>query len=139
MAVAALLIWSVVKSSPSPSKEILNLTFSQFTHEIAQDNVLEVTIASSENAGIFSVQGVLRKGNKAFKTAAPASYTDWLKALAEKNASITFDDSPHTSWMTWVANGMPLILILGLWFFIMRQMQKGKRQWIEPAGRRENS
>ena len=27
--------------------------------------------------------------------------------------------------MTWLANGLPLILILGLWIFIMRQMQSG--------------
>ena len=27
--------------------------------------------------------------------------------------------------MTWLAHGLPLILILGLWIFIMRQMQSG--------------
>jgi cell division protease FtsH len=130
MAVTALLIWSVVKSSTS--RPIRNLSFTEFSHEIAHDNVREVTIKASGNAGIFSVQGVLKKDNGAFKTAAPANDADWLKALTDKNVNITFDPSEPNSWQTWLTNGMPLVLILGLWIFIMRSMQKRSRQMLEP-------
>jgi cell division protease FtsH len=133
MALTALLIWAVVKSSSS--QPIPNLTFTQFSHEIGQDNVREVSISAPGNAGIFSVQGVLRKGNTPFKTAAPANYTDWLKALTEKNVSITFDVSESNGWLTWLANGLPMILILGLWLFIWRRMQKGGWRWPQaPLG-----
>jgi cell division protease FtsH len=129
LAVSAYLIWAVLKSTDQP---ISNLTFTQFTQEIAQDNVREVTVSGSDNARIFDVRGVLKKGNVRFKTAAPVNYVDWLKALDEKNVSITFDPGEHNAWMTWLANGLPMILILGLWIFIMRKMQKDGQRWRQP-------
>lgn len=91
----------------------------------------EVLITAPGNAGIFSVQGVLKKGCVAFKTAAPAYDADWLKALTEKNVNITFDPSEPNAWLNWIANGLPLILILGLWIFIMRRMDKSARQKLQ--------
>jgi cell division protease FtsH len=137
MAVTALLIWAVVKSDTS--QPITTLTFTQFTQEIAADNVREVTVAGSDNARIFSVRGVLKKGNVAFKTAAPVNYVDWLKALNEKNVSITFDDAEHNAWMGWLAQGLPLLLILGLWIFIMRVMNRNAQRWRQPPSSSENS
>jgi ATP-dependent Zn protease len=88
--------------------------------------------AGSDNAGIFSVRGVLKKGSVAFKTAAPVNYVDWLKSLTEKTASITFEGAEHNAWLTWLANRLPLILILGLCIFIMRSMQKNAQRWRQP-------
>ncbi len=129
MAVTALLVWSLVKSGNS--NPIRNLSFTEFSHEIAQDNVRDVTITAPGNAGIFSVQGVLKKGYVAFKTAAPAYDADWLKALNEKNVNITFDPAEPNTWLNWIANGLPLVLILGLWIFIMRKMDKSTRQKLQ--------
>lgn len=28
-------------------------------------------------------------------------------------------------WFSWIANGIPMILLLGLWVFFMRRMQRG--------------
>jgi cell division protease FtsH len=130
VAVTSLLIWAVVKSSTG--EQIRTLTFTQFTQEIAQDNVRDVTAGGSDVAGIFSVRGVLKKGGP-FRTGAPANYTDWIKALSEKNVSITFDVEEHSGWLKWLANGLPMILLLGLWIFFMRVMQKGARgRWPSP-------
>ncbi len=123
---AALLVWSVVKSSPSG--QVITLTFTQFSQEIDHGNVREVTITGSDVAGIFRVRGVLKQGNAPFKTAAPANYTDWLKALSEKNVTIVFDDSERRGWTTWIVNALPLVLLLGLWTFFMRQMSRAGRQ-----------
>ncbi len=123
---SALVIWSVVKSSPSG--KVITLTFTQFSQEIDHGNVREVTIAGSDVAGIFRVRGVLKQGNAPFRTAAPANYTDWLKALSEKNVTIAFDDSGRTGWVTWILNALPMVLLLGLWVFFMRQMNRAGRQ-----------
>ena len=124
-AVTFLLIWAVVESSTRP--RILDLSSEEFSREIAQDDVREVTMVAPGSNGIFNAHGVLKKGNMAFKTAAPAKYEDWLKALTEKNVKIIFESPQPTSWMTWLSNAFPVILILGLWTFIMRS-RKGNQE-----------
>ena len=136
MALTALLIWAVVKSSTG--QPILTLTFTQFSREIAADNVRAVTIAGSETAGIFRVRGVLKKENSAFETAAPENYSAWIKVLTEKDVSITFDVSEHNLWLGWLANLLPTILIVGLWIYFIRVMKKGWQGKLQPPAGAEN-
>ncbi len=117
MAVTALLIWAVVRSSTGERIQELSLT--QFVNEVNKDNVKEVTIAGTD------VTGTLKKDNVKFKTTVPANYPDIYKSLLEKGVGVQSKDSSGTSWMTWVANALPMILLLGLWIFMMRQMQSG--------------
>ena len=117
MAVTALLIWAVVKSSTTGS--IQELTFTTFVNEINRDNVREVQITGSD------VSGALKKDGAKFKTTIPTNYPDLYKTLTEKNVNVVIKDSSGGSWMTWLANGLPMILLLGLWIFFMRQMQSG--------------
>jgi cell division protease FtsH len=117
MAALALLIWALVRSNTG--ERVKDLTFTEFTTEVGKDNVQEVTVLGTD------VTGTLKKDNAKFKTTIPANYPDLYKSLQEKNVNVTVKDSSSSSWMTWVANGLPLILLLGLWIFFMRQMQTG--------------
>ncbi len=117
MAVTALLIWAVVKNSTGTSPK--DLTFTEFITKVNGDEVGEVTIAGTE------VDGFLKKGNAKFRSTIPANYPDLYKTLIEKNVRVTMKDASGSSWMTWVVNGLPMILLLGLWIFFMRQMQSG--------------
>ncbi|MGA3327056.1 MAG: ATP-dependent metallopeptidase FtsH/Yme1/Tma family protein, partial [Terriglobia bacterium] len=117
MAVTALLIWAVVKSSTG--KQVRDLTFSEFTTEVSKDNIHDVTITGTDVTGTF------KKDNSNFRTTIPANYPDLYKALQEKGVNTTIKDNSGSPWMTWVVNGFPILLILGLWIFIMRQMQSG--------------
>jgi cell division protease FtsH len=117
MAVAALLIWAVVRSSTG--ERVRELTYTEFTTEVNKDNVRDVTIAGGDVTGTF------KKDNSHFKTTIPSNYPDLYKTLQDKNVNVIIKDNSGSSWMTWVANGLPMILILGLWIFLMRQMQSG--------------
>ena len=117
MAVTALLIWAVVKSSTG--KTVRDLTFTEFTTEVNKDTVRDVTIAGPDVTGTF------KKDNSSFRSTIPSNYPDLYKTLQEKNVNTIIKDNSGNNWMTWLANGLPLILILGLWIFIMRQMQSG--------------
>ena len=117
MAVTALLIWAVVKSSTG--KPVRDLTFTEFTTEVNRDNVREVTIVGTD------VTGTIKKDGSNFKTTIPANYPDLYKTLQDKNVNVNIKDNSGTSWVTWLANGLPMILLLGLWIFFMRQMQSG--------------
>ena len=117
MAVTALLIWAVVRSSTGAS--IQELTFTSFVNEVNRDNVSEVQISGTD------VSGTLKKNGAKFKTTIPANYPDLYKTLTEKNVSVVIKDSSGGNWLTWLANGLPMLLLLGLWIFFMRQMQSG--------------
>ena len=117
MAVTALLIWAVVRSSTG--ERINDYTFTQFVNQVDGGNVQEVTIAGSD------VTGVLKKDNAKFKTTIPSNYPDLYKNLISKDVRVTIKDESNGSWMTWLANGLPLLLLVGLWIFFMRQMQSG--------------
>src|SRR5208337_3219565 len=117
MAVTALLIWAVVRNTTTGS--VQELTFSAFVDAINKDNVREVTIAGTD------VTGTLKKENSKFKSTIPANYPDLYKTLTEKNVSVVIKDSSGGSWMTWLGTALPMILLLGLWIFFMRQMQSG--------------
>ena len=117
MAVFALLIWAIVKSNTG--ERVREMTFTEFTNEVNKDNVRDVTIVGSD------ASGTLKKDSGKFKTTIPANFPDLYKTLQEKSVNITIKDNSGGTWMTWVANGLPMILLLGLWIFFMRQMQTG--------------
>jgi len=117
MAVTALLIWAVVRGSASGN--VQDLSFSAFIDQINSNNVHEVQITGTD------VTGTLKKDNAKFKSTIPANYPDLYKTLTEKNVNVTIKDSSGNSWVTWLINGLPMILLLGLWIFFMRQMQSG--------------
>jgi len=119
MAVTALLIWAVVKSSTG--EKIQDLTFTQFINEVNKDNVHDVTIAGTDATGTLKQP----KENGKFRTTIPSNYPELYKALLEKNVDVKQKDSSGSNWMTWVANALPMILLLGVWIFMVRQMQSG--------------
>jgi cell division protease FtsH len=117
MVVLTLLVWAVVRNASA--ERPLDLTFSDFVNDVNTDLVGEVTISGTD------VQGKLRKNNAPFKTTIPANYPDLYKSLTEKNVKVTIKDNSGGSVISWVMNGLPLLLLLGLWIFFMRQMQSG--------------
>jgi cell division protease FtsH len=117
MVVAALVIWAFVKSSTGGT--VRDMTFTEFVTQVNKDNVREVTIAGTD------VTGILKKDEVHFRSTIPANYPDLYKTLQEKNVNTIIKDNSGYSWMSWLANGLPIILIFGLWIFIMRQMQSG--------------
>jgi len=120
MAVVALLIWAVVKNTTA--EKVQELTFTKFMDEVNRDNVNDVTIL-----GTTEVTGTLKKdpNTAKFKTTIPANFPDLYKNLLEKKVNVTNKDSSGNNWVTWVANALPMVLLLGLWIFFMRQMQSG--------------
>jgi len=117
MVVLTLLVWAVVRQSSADKP--LDLTFSEFVNDVNSDSVAEVTMVGTD------VSGTLRKNNAKFKTTIPSNYPDLYKSLTEKNVKVTIKDNSSGSVISWVVNGLPMLLLLGLWIFFMRQMQTG--------------
>jgi len=117
MVVFALLIWAVVTSSTG--EKVRDLTFTEFTNEVNKDNVRDVEITGT------AARGNLKKDSAKFRTTIPSNFPDLYKTLQEKNVNVIIKDTSSSSWVAYLANGLPIILLVALWVFMMRQMQSG--------------
>jgi len=110
-----ILVFNLLETS-KPNEEMV---FSDFMLKVQQDEVSEVTITKPEN----QILGTLKSGIK-FKSYAP-DYPDLVKELQAKSIKITAKPD-HTPWyMNVLFNFGPIILLVFLWVFFMRQMQTG--------------
>lgn len=95
-------------------------SYSQFVSDVDAGRVSSVTI--TENV----VSGVLNDGTR-FETTMPAG-ADVITRLENQNVSITAR-APESSpfWSILLSSWLPFIVIIGVWFFFIRQMQGGGR------------
>ncbi len=92
--------------------------FSEFMAHLERGDVEKVII--KEN----NISAILRDGNRI--QTYTVDYPDLVKILREKSVQIEakpLDDGPW--YITFLLSWGPFILFLGLWFFLMRQMQVG--------------
>jgi cell division protease FtsH len=95
-----------------------NIIFSDFISYVDKGQISDVTI-QGEN-----ITGKLTTG-KSFKTYAPSD-PELIPLLKGKGVRITarpLDDSPW--FMTVLISWFPMLLLIGVWIFFMRQMQAG--------------
>jgi len=101
-----------------PRQTVLDKNYSEFISEVEKDQVLEVE-AQGRNL-------IWRdKDGKRYKTYAPED-PEMIKILREKKIVIKAkkeDESPF--WQNILISWFPMILLIGVWLFFMRQMQIG--------------
>ena len=115
--VSAVLLWQVVRIGTS-GKQDAEVNFTDFMAKVDQGAVKEVTVNGME------VRGTYADGSSKFHTTIPANYPDIYKLLRDKNVNTTIKDINSGSW-TWILQLAPFALLIGLWFFMIRQMQTG--------------
>ncbi len=103
-------------NQPKSTQE--NIIFSDFISYAEKGQISEVTIQGE------SISGKLTNG-KNFKTYAPkdAGIVQLLKEKGVRIASKPVDDSPW--YMNVLISWVPMLLLIGVWIFFMRQMQAG--------------
>ena len=100
----------------TPQSEVV---FSEFMDQVEQGQVNEVVISGDNISGKY-VDG------KAFQTTAPPKDPDLIKSLRQKSVRIVVVAPEQTSWyMSILISWFPMLLLLGIWIFFMRQMQAG--------------
>ncbi|HTG82178.1 MAG TPA: ATP-dependent zinc metalloprotease FtsH [Geobacteraceae bacterium] len=103
-------------NKPKPVQE--KLTYSDFITAVDGGKVSSVTIQGNDVSGKFS-------DGKEFRTYKPADALLSQKLL-EKNIAISArPEEEKFSWFSIFISWFPLILLVGVWIFFMRQMQAG--------------
>ena len=98
------------------------LAYSQFIQQVNERNVRSVTIATT-TAGYVTITGKLADG-KNFRTVAPAN-ANVADQLVNKGVGVSVKAEEQSSvWWFLLMQSLPFLLILGISFFVMRQMQK---------------
>jgi cell division protease FtsH len=93
--------------------------FSEFMNQVESGKVTEVTIQGDR------ISGKYLDGNS-FQTMTPSKDQDLIRILREKGVRIVVVAPEQTSWyMNILISWFPMILLLGIWIFFMRQMQAG--------------
>jgi cell division protease FtsH len=117
--VLIILAWNVFKTGTTAIEEI---SFSQFMDQVAQGHVQKVTIRGDEIRGAYAPSAGKRES--AFKTYAP-NYPKLVEDLREKGVGIEVTPMKDSSFVSALVMYGPLILLVAIWFVIMRQMQAG--------------
>ena len=106
--------------NPSTMSGSKDLPFSTFMSEIDKGNITSVDIRGNE------IQGTFANGTK-FRTYSP-NYPNLVEKLNGKGVSITAGpvEDKMPSLFGVLLSWFPMILLIGVWIFFMRQMQGGK-------------
>jgi len=96
-----------------------DVIFSEFMDQVESGKISEVTIQGDRVSGKY-IDG------SSFQTMTPSKDQDLVRILREKGVRIVVVPPEQTSWyMNILISWFPMILLLGIWIFFMRQMQSG--------------
>jgi cell division protease FtsH len=116
--VLALVLFGVFSVFSKQYRREPDITFSEFMAAVERGDVQAVVIQG------HYIQGKYKNGGE-FKTFEPGD-AELVKSLRDKNVKIAAkaeDDSPW--YMVLLLNWFPMLLLIGVWIFFMRQMLAG--------------
>ena len=111
-------LWQfVVKGAGVGQDHAVSLT--QFLNDADQGKISDVVVNNTEVIGHY------RDDKNQFHTTVPATYPDMFNILRSHGVNVTIKDQNSNFWVSTLISIAPFALLLGLWFFLLRQMQSG--------------
>jgi len=111
------LAWIVFHKDTRPSE---TPKFSELYQKVLSDQVEKVTITQVTG----DVTGTYKNGNT-FTSVVPPAYDKFLDVLTEHGVSWAVEKDTGNIWTGFLGTLIPIALIVGFWFFMIRQMQSG--------------
>jgi len=107
-------------NNPTQSRRGSEITYSEFIAAVDSGNVSDATIAGNR------IYGTMRDGGSTFSTYAPQDPT-LVERLEKKGIKFRArpSDEDVPSIMGMLLNWFPMLLLIAVWIFFMRQMQSG--------------
>jgi cell division protease FtsH len=105
-------------NSAEHARARVTITYSQFLDLVKSGKVTRVTLQGEEISGD-------QADGKPFKSYSPAD-PDLVKLLQTKKVEITAKPKDDNPWYTTLLiSWLPMLVLVGIWIFFMRQMQSG--------------
>jgi len=102
-----------------PQSSITSLTYSEFIASVDNKAINRIAISGDV------ISGTLQNG-KPFQTIYPMADRELIPILRQAGVDINVKEANKDSWfMTIFVSWFPMLLLIGVWVFFMRQMQGG--------------
>ncbi|MBI4524711.1 MAG: ATP-dependent metallopeptidase FtsH/Yme1/Tma family protein, partial [Deltaproteobacteria bacterium] len=116
--VLALVVFIIFSVSSRQYRREPEIIFSEFMGAVERGDVREVVIQG------HNIQGKYKNGEQ-FRTFEPDD-PELVKSLRAKEVKIAAKPGDESPWyMVLLLNWLPMLLLIGVWIFFMRQMQGG--------------
>jgi len=123
MLVLAVVLWKITQGTANSTREV-ELSLTDFYRNTESGNVGEVTFYLTPISA--EAQGELHQPSTKFHVTMPKeSIPDISKMLRDKGVQIKVKEVSRGDWMNLALNLLPLLVIIGLWLFMFRQVQAG--------------
>jgi cell division protease FtsH len=118
------MLWQLVSKNGQAQRE-LTPSYSEFMAKVDEGDVKEVTLYLSPNS--YELQGEYTKpSNSKFRVTVPKENAPEItKILRDKAVQLSVKEVRDSAWVLILVNALPLLLLAGFVFFLMRQMQAG--------------
>ena len=118
------MLWKLV-SANGPAAREETPSYSEFMAKVDEGDVKEVTMYLSPNS--YELQGeYVRPANRKFRVTVPKENAPEItKTLRDKAVQLSVKEVRSGDWVLILLNALPLLLLAGFVFFLMRQMQAG--------------
>jgi cell division protease FtsH len=115
-----ILLWNTFSQSRAPREEI---NFSQFHQEVERGRIASVKVRGDKITGTFK-DSTSNTETDEFMTRKDKEF-DLTSFLLENEVEMAVEENRDSPVMTALLTWAPVLLIIGLWIFFMRQMQSG--------------
>jgi cell division protease FtsH len=118
------MLWRLVSANGQSAKDD-SPSYSEFMAKVDTGDVKEVTMYLSPNS--YELQGeYVRPSNMKFRITIPKENAPEVsKTLRDKAVKLSVKEVRSGDWVLILLNALPLLLLAGFVFFLMRQMQAG--------------
>ncbi|MBS3736359.1 MAG: ATP-dependent zinc metalloprotease FtsH [Candidatus Bipolaricaulota bacterium] len=112
--ILSLILFQTLFNSPANQDEI---SYTEFLRQVESGRISEVTIKGGLINGVY-------QGGGEFVTRGPPESVDYLPELRDQGVKITYEEASESNWFfSLLISLLPVLLIIGLWVFMMRRMQ----------------
>jgi len=116
LVVIGLMVWNI---SSNYNRAAQPLSFSEFLDQAKAQQVTSVLMTGNEITGVL-------KNDQTFRVTAPEQYEGLVNELINTyGVTVSAKPAAASPWTALLYNWAPILLMIGFWIFIMRQMQSG--------------
>jgi cell division protease FtsH len=113
-------LYSMVTGGGQKGASAGEITYSQLLQKV---NAGQVKAADIQGAKVTVTDGT----NKSFSAMTPNNQDDLVRRLESQGANISVKSAAGSPLLNFVLSSLPILLLVGVWIFFMRQMQGGAR------------
>jgi cell division protease FtsH len=130
MIALAVVLWQMA-SKPTNQKPSSAVSYSEFMTQVDKHNVGSAKLLVSQSTA--QIQGQLCTPLENFIVTIPKEVIpDLTDRLRKQGATVEVAEVDDSNWIHLLINFSPILLIVGIWIFMMRQL-RAKRQQSPPG------